>query len=194
MGITMKYEIISLNTKKMFADSLKQALKRKPLSKITVSEIVADCGVNRKTFYYHFENINDLLKWILSQEAIDVVKELDSAADYEKSIRFVIDYIDNNEEIIRNIYSMGKNELRKFLYADFIEIMDSVIDNTERAAQLSVPKDFKAFLSRFYTEAIFGLMQEWIMDKSVRNKEKTVQYIQLILHSSITNSLKDATL
>ena len=32
-------------------------MEKKPLSKITVSEIIADCGVNRKTFYYHFEDI-----------------------------------------------------------------------------------------------------------------------------------------
>lgn len=191
-GIKMKHEIISLNTKKMFANALKQMLKKKPLSKISVSEIVSDCGVNRKTFYYHFENINDLLKWILKQEAIDVVKELDAESDYEKSIRFIIDYLDNNEELIKNIYSIGKNELRQFLYTDFIEIMASIIENAERAAQLSVSQDFKAFLGKFYTEAVLGLLQDWITDKSLRNKEKTVQYIQLILHSSITNSLKAA--
>lgn len=190
----MKYKIISLNTKKMFADTLKQLLMKKPLSKITVSEIVANCGVNRKTFYYHFENINDLLKWILRQEAIEVVKELDSAADYEKSILFVMDYLDNNEEIIRNIYSnsIDQNELKQFFYADFVEIMGSIIENVQRDAQLSVSEDFKSFLGKFYTEAILGLLQEWIMDKSIRNKEKTVQYIQLILHSSITNSLQNA--
>lgn len=191
-GIKMKHEIISLNTKKMFANALKQALKKKPLSKISVSEIVSDCGVNRKTFYYHFENIHDLLKWILRQEAIDVVKELDAESDYEKSIRFIIDYLDNNEELIKNIYSIGKNEVRQFLYTDFIEIMGSIIDNAERAAKLSVSQDFKAFLGKFYTEAVLGLLQDWITDKSIRNKEKTVQYIQLILHSSITNSLKAA--
>ncbi|WP_295208123.1 TetR family transcriptional regulator [Ruminococcus sp.] len=39
----------------------------KPLSKITVSEIVADCNINRKTFYYHFEDVQSLLKWTLEQ-------------------------------------------------------------------------------------------------------------------------------
>ena len=37
-------------------------MEKKPLSNITVSEIIADCGVNRKTFYYHFEDIYALLK------------------------------------------------------------------------------------------------------------------------------------
>ena len=42
--------------------SLQRFMEKKPLSKITVSEIIADCGVNRKTFYYHFEDIYALLK------------------------------------------------------------------------------------------------------------------------------------
>ncbi|MGN1367950.1 MAG: TetR family transcriptional regulator, partial [Aristaeellaceae bacterium] len=50
----MKHEITSLNTKRTLAESLKRLMQKKPLSKITVSEIIADCGVNRKTFYYHF--------------------------------------------------------------------------------------------------------------------------------------------
>lgn len=58
----MEQRVTALNTKKIIASSLKQFIMRKPLSKITVSEIVADCGINRKTLYYHFEDIWDLLK------------------------------------------------------------------------------------------------------------------------------------
>ncbi|MCH5256341.1 MAG: TetR/AcrR family transcriptional regulator C-terminal domain-containing protein [Lachnospiraceae bacterium] len=188
----MKHEVISLNTKKMFSEALKRALEQKPLSKISVSEIVSDCGVNRKTFYYHFENINDLLKWIIRQEAIEVVKEMEAITDYEKTILFVIDYIDINEDIIKNIYSMGKYELKQFFYPDFVEIMGVIIENAIQSMQVAVPQDFKEFLIKFNTDAVSDLLQEWILDKSTRNKEKTVQYIQLILHSSITGSLEAA--
>ena len=50
----MKKRLIIL---KKFATVLKEKMKEKPFSKITVSELIADCGVNRKTFYYHFQNI-----------------------------------------------------------------------------------------------------------------------------------------
>ena len=82
----MKYEITSLNTKKTLAESLKRIMKNKTFSKITVSEIIADCGVNRKTFYYHFEDIYDLLKWIFENEAVEVVKHFNLAVDYEEAI------------------------------------------------------------------------------------------------------------
>ena len=60
----MKHEITSYNTKRTLADSLKKAMQIKPFSKISVSEIIRDCGLNRKTFYYHFEDIYALLKWM----------------------------------------------------------------------------------------------------------------------------------
>ena len=50
----MKHEVQSLATKQALADSLKQLLAKKSFSKITVTEIVENCGFNRKTFYYHF--------------------------------------------------------------------------------------------------------------------------------------------
>ena len=70
----------------MFATSLKHFMEEKPLSKITVSEIVADCGVNRKTFYYHFDSIYALLKWMLKDEAIDVFGQHDLTGDYRKIV------------------------------------------------------------------------------------------------------------
>ena len=32
-------------------------LNKKPLNKITVKEIVEECGINRNSFYYHFDDI-----------------------------------------------------------------------------------------------------------------------------------------
>ena len=69
----MPYTRTSLNTKRMLADSLKKALRTKPFSKVTVSEIVADCGVNRKTFYYHFEDIFALLKWTIEEDMAEIL-------------------------------------------------------------------------------------------------------------------------
>ena len=80
----MKHEVTSLNTKKMLAASFKKQVSKKAFSKITVSEIINDCGVNRKTFYYHFEDAYALLKWTLEHEANDVVNKFDLIAQYEE--------------------------------------------------------------------------------------------------------------
>lgn len=72
----MTNEELSLKTQQCLAAALKNAMENKKLSKITISELCAACNVNRKTFYYHFQDIYALLKWMLEQEAIDVVKTL----------------------------------------------------------------------------------------------------------------------
>ena len=45
-------------TKDAIKASFMKQLNRKPLSKITVREIVDDCGINRNTFYYHYTDIH----------------------------------------------------------------------------------------------------------------------------------------
>lgn len=72
----MKHEVASMNTKKALASALRSSMAKKPFSKITVSEIIKECGLNRKTFYYHFQDIYVLLKWMLEQDAIEIVKKL----------------------------------------------------------------------------------------------------------------------
>ena len=189
----MKHEIISLNTKKMLASSLKKILESKPLSKVTVSEIIADCKVNRKTFYYHFENVYALLNWMLKQEAIEVIKQMNLITDYEEAIFFAMDYIDENEIILKNIYHyIGKDELLQFFHQDFIELSAAIIVRAAQKNQISVNGEFKELLSRFYTGAIASLLLERIKSKSPHDREKIVQYISLILNNSLTNILKAA--
>ena len=48
-------------TKAALAASLKKLLEKKPLSKITVTDITRECRINRHTFYYHFRDIYDLI-------------------------------------------------------------------------------------------------------------------------------------
>ena len=55
-------------TKRALAFSLKKLLAQSPLDKITVQNIVDDAEVSRKTFYYHFQDIYDLLEWALVDE------------------------------------------------------------------------------------------------------------------------------
>ena len=69
----MKHEITTYNTKKLLSQSLKKAMKAKAFSKITVSEIIKDCGINRKTFYYHFE---ELIPSIMADEIDNLLKEM----------------------------------------------------------------------------------------------------------------------
>ena len=52
-------------TKAALEESLKRLLLKKPLDKITITDITTDCGISRMAFYYHFKDIYDLVEWVL---------------------------------------------------------------------------------------------------------------------------------
>ena len=56
-------------TKRALEASLKKLLLEKPLNKITVTDICEDCGISRMTFYYHFQDIYDLVEWSCQEDA-----------------------------------------------------------------------------------------------------------------------------
>lgn len=53
----MKRNELSLHRKEQMAASLKKLMTRKNLGRITIQELADDCGINRYTFYYHFQDI-----------------------------------------------------------------------------------------------------------------------------------------
>ena len=178
----VKHEVTTYNTKKSLAEALKKAMKNKPFSKVTVSELINLSGVNRKTFYYHFEDIYALLKWLFEEEAIEVIKQFDLLVDYEEAIRFVMDYVERNDHIINCAYdSIGQSEMKRFFYADFMGVITSVIDAAEKQLNADVDPDFKEYVAKFYTEALSGMLMDWVREKDRRDREKVIGYLVNII-------------
>jgi transcriptional regulator len=186
----MKHEITSLNTKKTLSASLKKFMAHKPLSKISVSEIIADCGVNRKTFYYHFEDIYALLKWTLEQETVEVIKNFDLLINPEEAIIFVADYVDENIHILNCAYdSMGRDEMKRFFYADFEGIILSIVERLEEEQNIQIEPSYKKFITMFYTEALAGILVDYFQHRNKRNRDEVIQYTLQVLKKSIPNIL-----
>ena len=189
----MKHAEIALTTKKALAASLKNQMEKKPLKKVTVNDIITDCNVNRKTFYYHFEDIYALLKWMLEQEAVEVVKHFDLLVDYKDAILFVLDYVEANAHILNCAYdNMGRDGMKRFFYTDFIGIVRTLIDATEKDLGLSVSTDFREFLCNLYTEALAGVLIDWVKDRKKYDREKVLQYHSLIMRTSLPAVLTEA--
>ena len=139
----MTNEELSLRTKQSLVAALKKSMEKKPLSKITVSELVTACNINRKTFYYHFQDIYALLKWMLEQEAIEVVKNFNLVVNAEEAIRFVMNYADENKHIINGAFdSMGCEEIKRFFYNDLFSVMYGAIEQGDEELQVSLDTQF----------------------------------------------------
>ncbi len=182
----MTHADISLKTRQSMVASLKKIAETKPLSKITISELCSNCGINRKTFYYHFDDIYDLVRWMLEQEAIEVVLDYDLLTDYREVIHFIIDYVDANNHILSCIYdTMGRDGMKRVLLADFKVCINAIIEGVERDVNARISPGYKQFLCDFYTNALSGMLVDWFLDRSVRSCDEMEHYISLTLPASL---------
>ena len=148
--------------------------------------------MNRNSFYYHFEDIYALFKWMLEQEAVEVVKQFDLVLDYREAIQFVMDYVSENRHIVNGAYdAMGREGLKRFFYADFIDIVRSYINGVADQYGVDVDGDYRNFLAEFFTEAISGTILSWCAsgDSDLQNREKTLLYLENIMHSIVAQTL-----
>ena len=83
-------------TKTMLGEGLKKVLKSKPFSKIVVDDIAEACGVSRGTFYYHFSDKYDLLRWVFSTEVLPILSK------YNKPDNWIEGYVELCKFMMKN--------------------------------------------------------------------------------------------
>ncbi len=186
----MRSEVNSYNTKMLLANTLKDLLEKKSFSQVTVTEIITLSKVNRNTFYYHFEDIYDLLRWLLEQEAINIVKDYDSKDEIDMAINFTLSYIEKNRSFLKNIlFSVGEKDLRRFFSKDFREIIGNFIKIDEKELGIKIDDQYRNVLTMYFTEAIAGLLIESLNKKYEISNAKITSYIKTISTNSIKASL-----
>ena len=182
----MKHEMQSQATKQALVDSLKQLLTKKSFSKITVTEIVENCGYNRKTFYYHFEDIYSLLRWMLEQDLLSVVDSNELTSDPEKVIRFALSYIKQNRQLLTCVITeLGHDELRNFLYDDFAAPIRMVIQKAESEIGLTLDDAYREYLTSFYTSGMTGMIIRVLLRK-ISSEDEFIEDMITPFHVSLT--------
>ena len=101
-------------TKKVLAYALKNLMETRPLNKITVGDICEACDMNRKSFYYHFQDKYDLVNWIFYTEFFDEFQvERTSSAD---ALVRLCEFFEKNREFYRNaLKQQGQNSFYEYL-------------------------------------------------------------------------------
>ena len=188
---TVRHEITSLQTKQALSDALKSKMRKKSLSKISITDIVTEAAVNRKTFYYHFADIYELLRWTFEQDAAKIVSQYAFAIEYTEVIAYTMDYIESNEYIIScTMDSLGLEALKDFFYKDFITLAGYIINARENISEKKLDDDYKQFLQVFFASAISSILFKWFCDGHTADKGQVCNMIKQTIESSLDGIFK----
>lgn len=104
-------------TKRALGNSLKAVLLELPFHKVTVKRIVDHLGVNRQTFYYYFQDIQQLLTWTLKEEIQQSLSDDVFFENWRLGLLRILFYIQQNEQLCRTIFaSTGRGAYEKAIY------------------------------------------------------------------------------
>lgn len=179
-------------TKLALAQSLKQLMAERTLDKITIKEVVARCGVNRQTFYYHFRDIYDLLDWMFRNEGQEFSKKY-PYADIDDNgytaIRSLCTYLQENRDVMINIYnSLGRELLDRYLCRE----METLLTNSlqARAEKAGLSQGQLAVLVNFYKHAFVGVSLDWFQKGMPGETEEIVALYVPILSGTFDSAIK----
>ena len=136
-------------TKQIIRDSFIRLLNEKPFSKITVRDIVDDCGINRNTFYYYYQDLPHLLESIVNDEADRLIREQPSVGSMEDCLDAVIGFALENRKAVMPVY------------------VDTVL------AGRSIPEEDRRVIIDYWKCVCFGLVSGWLeagMQGDVRSR------------------------
>ncbi len=94
---------------------MKRLMRHRPFEKISVSDICSDCGINRKSFYYHFRDKYDLVNWIFYVGFVGGLKPEDYESGWD-CLRDVLEYFYSEKDFYRAALRIeGQNSFRDYL-------------------------------------------------------------------------------
>ncbi|SIN92233.1 transcriptional regulator, TetR family [Carnobacterium alterfunditum] len=175
-------------TKNALAESLKKQMQTIPLAKITVNDIVNECGLNRRTLYYHFNDIYDLLEWIFKTELTEMLGENKTCSSWQKGFLEIFNYLYENKKVVLNTYnSIDRDILENHLYNESFTIILEVVN--ELAKDLNVSDKDKRYVANFYKIALVGVIIDWIKNNMVEDIEGIVNNLDKIISGEIYRAL-----
>ena len=175
-------------TSKAIEESFIRLLNERPLDKITIKDIVDDCGISRNTFYYHFQDIYDLVEWSCLEDARKALEEKKTHDTWQQGFIQIFKAVQENKPFIMNVYHcVDREQVEKYLKPLTDNLLMGVID--EESVDMKVREEDKKFIARVYSYSFIGLMLDWIKDDMKEAPEKIVHRFALVIQDSLKMAL-----
>lgn len=151
------------DTKDTIAEAARKLVKEKQIKKLTVKDIVEECHITRQTFYYHFEDIPAMFRWVLQRDTERLIQKAIELQDGEQELKFFFQVaLQAAPDIQRSMETNYGMELQKILYDYGYQLISSGAEKGQLYANYSDVE--RNLLIRYHTYALLGLLQNWTPD------------------------------
>lgn len=179
----------SYQTKQALATALKELMTQKPIDKITIHELTERCGIRRQNFYYHFEDVYDLLRWMFQEEAVSLLQQHEGIQLWQEGLLQLFRYIEENKAVcLCTLNSVGRRHLKRFFDADLYAIIQQTI--TQIGTEIGIPNEIiteedMELLSHFYVTLLAGIIENWLRGEIDCTPEELINFSDKMLQDQM---------
>ena len=184
-----KNESKYFNTAIKMDEALITLLEKKDFEYITIKEICDTAGVNRSTFYLHYENTSDLLKettrYIIDKHlAYYEIDKTRIALQFEtckrEELLFITDeYLVPYLTFIKDNQRLFKVSIKQFNSFNMNEVYGRMFEHIFNPIleRFHVPEKERAYVMKFYLTGVFAIVMEWLDNNCADDIKSVIKVI-----------------
>lgn len=154
------------------ADAMKQCMTKLPLEKITVKEIVEECGTTRQTFYRNFKDKYDLINWYFDKILLESFEHMGEGRTVYEGLANKFHYIQDERLFFRAAFKNdAQNSLREH---DFHLILQFYTGQIEEKTGKKITESMH-FLLEMYCQGSIYMTVRWVLGKIKATPEQMAE-------------------
>ena len=170
-------------TRNMIRNVFIEMLDERPFDEITVTDLVTRCEINRKTFYYYYQDLYAVLTEIFESELETVL------GGVKEGIAQAMQIALRHKRAVYHVYhSMQRESLEKYLYNVAGEVMRRYVERQSEGIHAS--QGDKDIIAQFYQSALTEMVLNWIGQGMKEDGLEMITRIGQLFDGNIRASLK----
>lgn len=166
-------------TRKAIKETFRALLEERPLADITVKDIVEKCGINRNSFYYHYQDLPALLEEIIREEAEGIICKYPNVNSIVECYDALIEFASHRKRAIMHIYrSVNREMFEQYLMQVSAYFIRSYVDAAFGRVEISA-EDRQTIID-YYKCVGFGLVLDWLNSGMNEDRAKAMRRMFLL--------------
>lgn len=168
-----------IDMKNVISNTLVEMAQKKGIDKVTVKALIDACHISRQTFYYHFQDLMEVIEWTMEQAMQEILEKSLRAETPQEVLKILISFaMENRTLFCKLLDSQKRAQMEKLFVQAAKTYLQELLRNKSHEYSLNY-SDMEVALD-FLSYGITGMLFQCCRQSQV-DVEKLAQQICRLL-------------
>ena len=178
-----------VQVKPMIAEAFIRLSKQKNIDKITVKDLVEACGISRQTFYYHFQDIYDLLDKWLDRKKNQFFAMTQLTGSWTDRLKVLLHAMQENPKLVYHVSdSITRERLERYVFTSIESQFYDLIG--EKTAAMEITDETRKMMTSFFCCSLLGYVMKFLWVNMNVDIDASVDDLSIIFSGALEAMLR----